>query len=101
MIDAYIRKFSDKLFVKKIVKDTVPERVYNIVLPYLGPLADKIKRRVKNVFQRFLPAGKINIIFKTQRKLSHFLKFKDVILLTLVRILFIILSGKLPSWLRR
>ena len=54
-------------------------RDYTIVLPYLGLLSDKIKRRIKNIFHRFLPSGKINVIFKTQRKLSHFLKFKDVI----------------------
>ena len=79
IIDSCIQKFLNKLFVKKVIKDTVPKRDYNIVLPYLGPLSDKIQRRIKNIFQKFIPTGKINIIFKTERRLSHSFKFKDVI----------------------
>ena len=42
-------------------------------------MSDKIKKRLKNVFQTFIPTGKINVIFKTQKRISHILKFKDVI----------------------
>ena len=31
------------------------------------------------MFQKLIPAGKINIIFKTSKRLSNVLKFKDVI----------------------
>ena len=69
----------NKLFIEKVIKDTVPKKDYTIVLPYLGPLSNKIQKRIKNVFQKILPAGKINIIFKTSKRLSNILKFKDVI----------------------
>ena len=74
-----IYKFMNKIFIKKVVKDTVPKKSYDIVLPYLGPLSNKIQRRIKTVFQKLIPAGKINIIFKTSKRLSNVLKFKDVI----------------------
>ena len=78
-IDVCIRKFLEKMFVKKVVKDTVPKREFSIVLPYLGPLSNKIHKRIKNVFQKVIPAGTINIIFKTKCRLSNFMKFKDVV----------------------
>ena len=79
LIDTCIQIFLQKKFVKKVVKDTVPKRDYNIVLPYLGPLSDKTQRMIKKIFRQYIPIGKINIIFKTQRRISHFLKFKDVV----------------------
>ena len=78
-IDVCIKKFLDKIFVPKLVKDTVSKKDYTIVLPYLGSLSDKVQRRIKNIFQSTIPTGKINVIFKTQRRLSHFLKFKDIV----------------------
>ena len=78
-IDVCIQKFMNKIFVKKVIKDTVPQRDYNIILPYLGPMSNRIQKRLKNVFQKFIHVGKINIVFKTQRRISHFLKFKDMI----------------------
>ena len=79
LIDTCIQRFLNKIFVKKVLVDTVPKREYSIVLPYLGSLSNKFQKRIKNVFRELLPAGKINIIFKTQRRISHFLKFKDVV----------------------
>ena len=64
-------------FTKKVQKIDVPKKEYNILLPYLGPLSNKITRHIKTVFQRIIPAGKINLIFKTERRLSHFFRFKD------------------------
>ena len=79
IIDACIHKFLKKIFMDKVLKDTVPQRDYFITLPYLGPLSNKIQKRIKTVFQKVIPTGKINIVFKTQRRISHFLKFKDVV----------------------
>ena len=78
-IEKSIKIFLNKIFVKKVLVDTVPKRNYNIVLPYLGPLSDKIQKRIKNVFKMHIPTGKINLIWKTKRRISHFLKFKDVV----------------------
>ena len=78
IINGAIFKFLNKIFVSKVLIHTVPKREYVITLPYLGPLSNKIHKRIKTVFQRVIPTGKINLIFKTQRRISHFLRFKDV-----------------------
>ena len=49
------------------------------MLPFLGPLSEKCQRRLKKIFQTYIPVGKINLVFKTQRRLSNILKFKDVV----------------------
>ena len=77
ILDACIQKFLHKVFTKKVQKIDVPKKEYNILLPYLGPLSNKITRRIKTAFQRIIPAGKINITFKNERSLSHFFRFKD------------------------
>ena len=79
LIDACIFKFLNKMYVKKVNIDTVPKREYLIVLPYLGPLSTKIQHRIKTVFQKTLNYGKIRIVFRTTRRLSHLLRFKDLV----------------------
>ena len=79
LIDTCLKNFLNKVFIKKVLVDTVPQRDYRIVLPYLGPLSNKIQRQIKKIFQNLISTGKINIIYKTQRRISHLLKFKDVV----------------------
>ena len=78
-IDACIKKFLDKIFTKKVKPCTVPKMEYFIVLPYLGPLSNRIQKRIKTVFQKVLPWAKINLTFKTQSRVSHLFRFKDLI----------------------
>ena len=78
-IDYCIRKFLDKIFIKKVVKQTVPKKEFFIVLPYLGTLSDKIKKQMNNIFQQTVPWGKLNICFKTHSRMSHLFRFKDPI----------------------
>ena len=40
-------------------------------------LSEKTHRRIKNLFQDFIPIGKISIVYKTQRRISNLLNFKD------------------------
>ena len=64
---------------RKAIKDTVPKKEYEITLPYLGPLSNKIHRRIKNVFQKVILAGKIRIVYKITHRLSHLFRFKDFV----------------------
>ena len=79
IVNACIQKFLKKISTEKVILHTVPKREYFIILPYLGPLSNKIQKRIKTVFQELIPAGKIKIVFKTQRRISHFLRFKDIV----------------------
>ena len=73
LIDTCIKKILDKMFCEKPIRDTVPKKEYFIVLPYLGTLSGK------NVFQKSVPWGKINLTFKTHSRISHLFRYKDPI----------------------
>ena len=76
-IDACTRRFLEKVFVLKELKDTVPRKELFLTLPYLGPLSNKIHKRIKNVFQKVLPSHNVNIVYKIKCRMSHHFKFKD------------------------
>ena len=78
-IDACIKKFLDKIFIKKIKRPTVPKKEFFIVLPYLGTLSDKVKKQITSIFHKLVPFGKVNITFKTHSRISHLFRFKDPI----------------------
>ena len=78
-IENSIYRFLNKIFSKKVIKITVPKRSYEIILPYLGPLSNKIHRRLKSIFQTALAAGQIKVVFKTTSRLSHMFRFKDMV----------------------
>ena len=69
--------FLDKIFIKKEPVCTVPKKVFRIILPYLGALSHKTQKRIENVFDKVIPWGKINIVYKTQSRISHFFRYKD------------------------
>ena len=79
LIDSCIKKFLEKIFKKKDTLYTVPKKEFRIVLPYLGTLSGKTQKQFQNLFQKLIPWGKINIVFKTQSRISHYFRFKDTL----------------------
>ena len=77
--DACVGRFLDKIFIPKKIKVTVPQKELFITLPYLGPLSEKTKKRIKNIFKQVLPSHNINVVYKIQCRMSHYFKFKDMI----------------------
>ena len=50
MIDASIYKFLNKMFCQKPpTDDNDPKKEFSIILPFLGPLSDKVQRRIKKI----------------------------------------------------
>ena len=94
-INACIKTFLNKMFVQKISRHDVPKQEFVIILPYLGPLSNKTHKRIRSIFQQCIPWGKINLIFKTQCRISHIFKFKDAIPLKLLSSF--VYSYKCPS----
>ena len=78
-IERCIYKFLDKIFRKKVIYQTVPKREFLITLPYLGPLSEKTLRGFRNIFKNTIKMGKINVVFRTKRRISHLLRFKDTV----------------------
>ena len=69
----------NKCFVQKTPKIDVPKKEYIITLPYLGPMSHKVQKQLKKLFRLYIPSGKLIPVFKTQRRISHFFRFKDVV----------------------
>ena len=78
-INDCIKKFLEKIFTKKVPVHTVPKKEFRIFLPYLGTLSGKTEKRIQNLFRKVIPWGKINIIYKTQCRISQLFRFKDTI----------------------
>ena len=49
-----------------------------IILPYLGIVTDKIKRKLKKLFQKSLPNCKLKVISRTTFRIGNLFSFKDV-----------------------
>ena len=97
-----VGKWLSGIFLKNelfLIKANVPKKEYTIILPYLGLLSKKIQRRIKRLFKEFIPAGKINIIFRSKRRLSNFFTFKDKIHTDLSS--YSIFKSKTSQFLRR
>ena len=48
-----------------------------IILPYLGNVTEKIKRKMKKIFQKSLPNCKLKVISKTTFRMANLFSFKD------------------------
>ena len=64
---------------KPPIDDNDPKKEFSIILPFLGPLSDKVQRRIKKLFRENITHGKLNVIFRTSNRLSQVLKYKDVV----------------------
>ena len=78
-------KFFDRLYaIKKPVISTVEKKKLFLVLPYLGKFSLQTKDSLTRLFKSKLRQCKINIVFKTQKRLSNFFPFKDKVPTSLV-----------------
>ena len=76
-IDRCIKTFFDKLYTFKPIVSTVEKKNLLLVLPYLGIVSQQIHKKLYKTIKDIIPCCKINLVFKTQRKLSNFFSYKD------------------------
>ena len=69
--------FLSKLCMKKDVVMTVPRKQVRIIIPYLGNYSLSLKKNLRKVFTKILPMCKLDVIFKTSNRISHYFHFKD------------------------
>ena len=79
IIEQSIRSFLSKLRVSKKVIPTFPKKKLFIVLPYLGTLSSKLKRKIRTCFQNSLPQCSIKINVKSINRIFSLFRFKDVV----------------------
>ena len=76
-IDNCFKTFLHKLFIKTPKISTVDKKTLNLSLPYLGNISSQTRTKLKKSFKYILNCCKIQIVFKSQRKLVSVFRFKD------------------------
>ena len=75
-IDKCFTKFLDRLHIIKPTLARVEKKPLPLVLPYLGPIYLQVRTKIRNAMKSTLNCCKLQVIFKSERKLSMF-RFKD------------------------
>ena len=76
-VDRCIKLFLDRLFSKKQVVFTVPKKVINISLPFMGSDSLKIRSQLNKIVKTYFPACKLQVLFNSNCRLGSFFRFKD------------------------
>ena len=77
-IDRCIKLFFDNLFsTKRKAVPTVPKKAVNIFLPFLGKPSLKIRANLIKLAKTYFPCCKIQVVFKSDKRLGSFFSFKD------------------------
>ena len=75
--DRCVEFFLDKLFSKKKIVPTVPRKVINISLPFMGKDSLKIRGNLTKIAKTYFPCCKIQVMFNSGKRLGSFFGFKD------------------------
>ena len=76
-IDNCFKTFVDKLFIKRPQLITVEKKNLLLSLPYLGEISLQTRTKLRKSLKGLLNSCKLQIVFKSQRKLSNVFRFKD------------------------
>ena len=76
-IDNCFKTFVDKLFIKRPQLITVEKKTLFLSLPYLGEISLQTRTKLRKSLKGLLNSCKLQIVFKSQRKLSNVFRFKD------------------------
>ena len=76
-IDNCFKTFVDKLFTKRPQFATAVKETLFLSLPYLGEISLQTRTKLTKSFKGLLNSCKLQIVFKSQRKLSNVFRFKD------------------------
>ena len=76
-IDNCFKTFVDKFFIKRPQLITVEKKTLFLSLPYLGEISLQTRTKLRKSLKGLLNSCKLQIVFKSQRKLSNVFCFKD------------------------
>ena len=72
-----MKKFLDKLFVKKISKDSPEKKEVVIPLVFLGKISLQIKKKLQSIFRDLAPGLKLKVVFSSPNRIRSGFRFKD------------------------
>ena len=87
------KTFIDTLFIKRPQLATVQKKTLFLLLPYLGEIPLQTRMKLRKSLKSLLDSCKLQIVFKSQRKLSNVFRFKD-------RLPFDLVSGAVCKYTR-
>ena len=76
-IDNRFKAFVDKLFIKRPQETTAVKKTLFLSLLYLGEISLQIRLKLRKSLKGLLNSCKLQIVFKSQKKLSNVFNFKD------------------------
>ena len=76
-VDRCVKVFFEKMFVKKSEVFTVPKKVINITLPFMGTDSLKIRSNLSKIAKTYFNCCKIQVMFKSDNRLGSYFRFKD------------------------
>ena len=76
-IDKYFKMVINKLVIKHPQVTTVEKKTLLLSLPYLGDISLQTRTKLRKSFKGILNCCKLQIVFKSQRKLANVFRFKD------------------------
>ena len=76
-IDNCFKTFVDKLFIKRPQLITVEKKTLFLSLPYLGEISLQTRTKLRKSLKGLLNSCKLQIVFKSQRKLLNVFRLKD------------------------
>ena len=75
--DRCVKFFLEKLFSKKNKFPTVPRKVINISIPFMGKESLKIRKNLAKFVSDYFECCKIQVTFNSGKRLGSFFSFKD------------------------
>ena len=70
-VNQCLKKFLNKLFIKKRLNFMVPKRELTVVLPNLGRLSFDLRTRLRRTIERDLPYCKLKKIFRSKGNFTY------------------------------
>ena len=76
-IDYCFKKVIDNVLTESSVKLTVEKRLLILPLRFLGDISLQLRTKLRKSFKNILNCCKVQIVFKSQRRLSSQFRFKE------------------------
>ena len=76
-IDKCIKKFLDKVFIKKTPNDLPTKKEFTVPLVFLGKISIQIKKKLQSTFRELCPGLKLKVVFSSPNRIRNGFMFKD------------------------
>ena len=80
----YFKTFADNLFIKRPLLTTIEKKTLFLSLPYHGEISLQTRTKLRKSLKGLLNSCKLQIVFKSQRRLSNVFRFREFLPFDLV-----------------